>query len=47
MDEWETWSPEELEKQMSPSRWNPTKDKDQVIAEYINVSIQGMNGFNK
>jgi len=27
---------------MSPMRWNPNKSEDQVVNEYLNVSIRGL-----
>lgn len=32
---------QELEKQMSPSKWNPHKTPEQVIDEYVNVTSSG------
>ncbi|XP_021946574.1 kynurenine formamidase isoform X2 [Folsomia candida] len=41
MDEWETWSLQKLEDEVSPSRWNPRKSPDEVIKEYVDTSILG------
>jgi len=41
LEDWQTWPLEELERQMSPSRWNPNKTADQVIKEYIDDGLQG------
>jgi arylformamidase len=41
--DWRKWSLSELEQQMSPSRWNPCKNPDEVIKEYIDVSLNDTN----
>jgi len=39
--DWTQYTATELEKQMSPSRWNPNKTSEEVIQDYIDKSIAG------